>query len=100
MTGLLVQLWAPTNGHYPEIAYQTAFAFNVGLQIVAGVWFALTWILTRRGEGNELDAFSLKPLHAFELGVGAGARDKRTAPPISLSRIKRSGMTCQERREC
>ncbi|XSC43380.1 MFS transporter [Bradyrhizobium sp. RDT10] len=100
MTGLLVQLWAPTNGHYPEIAYQTAFAFNVGLQIVAGVWFALTWILTRRGEGNELDAFSLKPLHAFELGVGARARDKRTAPPISLSRIKRSGMTCQERREC
>ena len=35
MTGLLVQLWAPTNGHYPEIAYQTAFAFNVGLQIIA-----------------------------------------------------------------
>jgi ParB/RepB/Spo0J family partition protein len=87
MTGLLVQLWAPTNGHYPEIAYQTAFAFNVGLQIVAGVWFALTWILTRRGELNELDAFSLKPLHAFELWVGglswriARARDKRTAPP-------------------
>ena len=31
MTGLVVQLWAPTDGHYPEIAYQTAFAFNVGL---------------------------------------------------------------------
>jgi MFS family permease len=57
MTGLVLQLWDPTNGHYPEIAYQTAFAFNVGLQIVAGVWFALTWILKRRGEGNELDAF-------------------------------------------
>ena len=87
MTGLLVQLWAPTNGHYPEIAYQTAFAFNVGLQIIAGVWFALTWILTRRGELNELDAFSLKPLYAFELWLGgifcriARARDKRTAPP-------------------
>ena len=35
MTGLVVQLWAPTDGHYPEIAYQTAFAFNVGLQIAA-----------------------------------------------------------------
>ncbi|MDE5456022.1 MFS transporter [Bradyrhizobium sp. CSA112] len=41
MTGLVVQLWAPTDGHYPEIAYQTAFALNVGLQIAAGVWFAL-----------------------------------------------------------
>ena len=40
MTGLVVQLWAPIDGHYPEIAYQTAFAFNVGLQIVAGIWFA------------------------------------------------------------
>jgi MFS family permease len=64
MTGIVVQLWVPIDGHYPEVAYQAAFAFNVGLQIVAGVWFALTWILTRRGERNELDAFSLKPLHA------------------------------------
>ncbi|MBR1280344.1 MFS transporter, partial [Bradyrhizobium sp. AUGA SZCCT0283] len=47
VTGLVVQLWAPTDGHYPEIAYQTAFAFNVGFQIVAGIWFAQTSILTR-----------------------------------------------------
>jgi len=45
MTDLVVQLWAPTDGHYPEIAYQTAFACNVGLQIVAVVRFALTWVL-------------------------------------------------------
>jgi MFS family permease len=51
MTGLVLQLWDPTNGHYPEIAYQAAFAFNIGLQIVAGIWFVLT----------------LKPLQAFEL---------------------------------
>jgi MFS family permease len=104
MTGLLVQLWAPTNGHYPEIAYQTAFAFNVGLQIIAGVWFALTWILTRRGELNEFDAFSLKPLHAFELWLGgifcriARARDKRRRRRKSEPH-KRSGClctTCQE----
>jgi MFS family permease len=48
MTGLVVQLWAPTDGHYPEIAYQTAFALNVGLQIAAGVWFTRTWVLTRQ----------------------------------------------------
>jgi sugar phosphate permease len=47
MTGLVVQFWAPTDGHYPEIAYQTAFAFNVGLQIAAAIWFALTWVVTR-----------------------------------------------------
>jgi len=47
VTGLVVQLWVPTDGQYPEIAYQTAFACNVGLQIVAAVWFARTWVLTR-----------------------------------------------------
>ena len=53
MTGLVVQLWAPTDGHYPEIAYQTAFAFNVGLQIAATIWFAVTWVwreTSQRGE--------------------------------------------------
>jgi MFS family permease len=42
MTGLMVQLWVPTDGHYPEIAYQIAFAVNVGFQIVALAWFART----------------------------------------------------------
>lgn len=41
MMGVVVQLWAPIDGHYPEIAYQTAFACNVCLQIVAAVWFAI-----------------------------------------------------------
>jgi MFS family permease len=47
VTGLVVQLWAPTDGHYPEVAYQTAFAVNVGFQIVALAWFSRTWVLTR-----------------------------------------------------
>ena len=47
MTGLVVQLWAPIDGHYPEVAYQTAFAFNVGLQVAAGIWCARTWVQTR-----------------------------------------------------
>jgi MFS family permease len=45
MMGLVVQLWTPTDGHYPEIAYQTAFTFNVGLQIAAAIWWARTWVL-------------------------------------------------------
>lgn len=47
MTGLVVQLWSPVDGHYPDIAYQTAFTVNVGFQIVAGIWFAFGWIPSR-----------------------------------------------------
>jgi len=49
MTGLVVQFWVPSGGHYPEIAYQTAFALNVALQVAAGTWFALPSAPTRRG---------------------------------------------------
>jgi MFS family permease len=52
MIGVVVQLWTPIDGRYPEVAYQTAFAINVVFQIVAGVWFALPWLwmsLRRRG---------------------------------------------------
>jgi MFS family permease len=54
MMGVVVQLWAPIDGHYPEIAYQAAFAINVVLQVAAAVWFALALIPmrsfpTRRG---------------------------------------------------
>ncbi len=62
MTGLVVQLWAPIDGHYPEVAYQAAFAFNVGLQIAAGIWFALTDAATRPNNGNGFGASTLKPL--------------------------------------
>jgi MFS family permease len=44
MTGVIVQLWPPIDGHYPEIAYQAAFALNVSLQIAAGIWFAFPWV--------------------------------------------------------
>lgn len=39
-TGVVLAHWTPQAGHYPEIAYQTAFALNLVLQIVALVWFA------------------------------------------------------------
>ncbi|MEH2626332.1 MFS family permease [Bradyrhizobium sp. AZCC 1719] len=47
MTGLVIQLWTPIEGHYPDVAYQTAFAFNVSLQIAAAIWFAPIWVVTR-----------------------------------------------------
>jgi type IV secretory pathway TrbF-like protein/sugar phosphate permease len=38
-TGMIVQQWEAQDGHYPTIAYQTAFAVNVALQIAALLWF-------------------------------------------------------------
>jgi MFS family permease len=46
-TGVVLQHWTPQAGHYPEIAYQTAFALNLVLQIVAWIWFALPWAFLR-----------------------------------------------------
>src|ERR1700716_2077005 len=38
-TGIVLQHWTPQAGHYPEIAYQTAFALNLAFQVVAWIWF-------------------------------------------------------------
>src|SRR6266481_4020889 len=46
-TGVVLQHWTPEAGHYPEIAYQTAFALNLALQVVAWIWFALPWAFLR-----------------------------------------------------
>ena len=48
VTGVVIQQWAPEAGHYPEIAYQTAFALNLVLQIAAWIWFALPRAFLRR----------------------------------------------------
>jgi MFS family permease len=40
-TGLVLQQWSPDAGHYPQEAYQAAFAINVGVQILATIWFCL-----------------------------------------------------------
>jgi len=38
-TGVVLQHWTPEAGHYPEIAYQTAVALNLALQVAAWIWF-------------------------------------------------------------
>jgi MFS family permease len=40
-TGLVVQKWLPDGGHYPEVAYQTAFALVLVAQIAAWIWFLM-----------------------------------------------------------
>jgi MFS family permease len=41
--GLIVSHWSPQDGHYPVIAYQTAFGLCLALQAVALAWFAVPW---------------------------------------------------------
>lgn len=42
LTGFVVALWPEHNGHHPAIAYQTAFALNLALQVAALSWFLLS----------------------------------------------------------
>lgn len=41
LTGFVIQAWVRHDGHYPEVAYQAAFAINLLLQIIALAWFSL-----------------------------------------------------------
>jgi MFS family permease len=47
VTGLVVQQWVPAAGHYPEVAYRTAFAFNVAVQVAACIWFMMPRVSLR-----------------------------------------------------
>jgi MFS family permease len=49
-TGIVLQYWTPQAGHYPEIAYQTAFALNLALQVVAWIWFMFPRVRTDSGQ--------------------------------------------------
>lgn len=42
--GLVVNQWAPQDGHYPLDAYQTAFGFSLALQFAALLWFTVPWL--------------------------------------------------------
>jgi MFS family permease len=39
--GLILQCWIPQYGHYPEIAFQSAFGLNIAVQVVTWLWFVL-----------------------------------------------------------
>ncbi|MGY3621566.1 MFS transporter [Bradyrhizobium sp. USDA 10063] len=49
-TGLILQQWPLEAGHYPLIAYQTAFGVNALLQSVALAWFAVPWLGGLKGK--------------------------------------------------
>jgi MFS family permease/predicted transcriptional regulator len=39
VTGLVLERWPQLDGHYPAIAYQTAFGICVAVQLAALIWF-------------------------------------------------------------
>ena len=89
MTGLVVQLWAPIDGHYPEVAYQAAFAFNVGLQIVAGIWFAAP--ICSPGYPKILAACKMACLRITEsLDIPCHVRNQNTLGPDRLRLDRRA----------
>ena len=42
--GLIVGHWLTQAGHYPVVAYQTAFGLSIVLQALALIWFAVPWL--------------------------------------------------------
>jgi MFS family permease len=68
-TGLVLQHWAPQAGHYPEIAYQTAFALNLALQVAAWIWYMfpraqpIRKMASRGGPGRILDLEGVAASH-------------------------------------
>jgi sugar phosphate permease len=44
--GFVVGQWPSQEGHYPVVAYQTAFGLCLVFQAAALVWFAMPWIRT------------------------------------------------------
>ena len=53
-TGVVVQQWAPEAGHYPAIAYQTAFALSLVAQVAAWVWFVMARPVLRLSAVNRV----------------------------------------------
>jgi MFS family permease len=66
-TGVVLQHWTPQAGHYPEFAYQTAFAINLALQVAAWIWYMFPRVRTysrqsTRESGRISDPEGVDPL--------------------------------------
>jgi sugar phosphate permease len=58
--GFVVGQWPSQGGHYPVVAYQTAFGLSLMFQVAALVWFAMPWIRAwgRNAFGEPLGSLS------------------------------------------
>ncbi|MGY4307861.1 hypothetical protein ACVIJ6_005104 [Bradyrhizobium sp. USDA 4369] len=60
-TGVVVHQWTLEAGHYPAIAYQTAFAVNLIFQIAAWIWFVMPRGFLHRGKAAHLRPIPGRP---------------------------------------
>lgn len=107
-TGAVLSQWMPQAGHYPAIAYQTAFAINLVLQVAAWIWFILPrnihWpSATSRPRPSELSPITAvrTPGKLRPLLPGEGTPDALPAcprPKFSGDRSSSSLRSCSQRR--
>ena len=58
VTAVIVGHWSTEGGHYPVVAYQTAFGLSIAVQAIALIWFAVPWL---RGLSKQLSAAFAHP---------------------------------------
>ena len=88
--GLVINHWISHHGHYPTIAYKTAFALVVVFQIVGIAWFLPVLRVARSGnatEGVGVDAASqqLRSPEAHETASDDERQDADTPPGLVLA---------------
>jgi predicted MFS family arabinose efflux permease len=71
-TGLVLEQWPQMDGHYPTIAYQTAFGICVAIQLSALIWFVAPRL---RGE---VDPWTSGSRREFRGGLGRVSTVKST----------------------
>jgi MFS family permease len=76
LTGFVIQGWEKEHGHYPEVAYQAAFAINLLLQIIALVWFSLPQL---QSPASAFGASRYSVTSAFESVIRFGMKKLATS---------------------
>jgi type IV secretory pathway TrbF-like protein/sugar phosphate permease len=81
-TGLILAQWPIEGGHYPLIAYQTAFGLNVAIQIAMLLWFELPAIKAGRSGAPSAIAHrrsSPEPLNIYNDAARVWAQQHHSA---------------------
>src|SRR5262249_36203572 len=78
-TGLVLEQWPQSDGHYPAIAYQTAFGICVAIQLAALIWFVVPRLR------DEVDPLTSGSRREFRGGSLKGTAVKPTPHPDMIS---------------
>lgn len=79
--GLIVGHWSAQDGHYPVVAYQTAFGLSIVIQAVALMWFAVPWLRDLSGRVSSAIAYT---------GAGSASQLDVALAPAEVSILETS----------